>query len=104
MHTLEGQVVQDADRLDAIGAIGIARAFAYGGHDGRALTIRLSGRSSTTRSRLTSEQWTDDQPLLRKAAAAGRSHEYGRAKRLARERHALMEDFLEHFYREWEGR
>ena len=102
MQTLEGQCVQDADRLDAIGAIGIARCFAYGGHAGRLLHD------------------PDEAPVLHQTAAAYKAskgaslnHFYeklfllkdrmntptGRA--LAEPRHRFMEDFVAQFLEEW---
>lgn len=102
MRTLEGQCVQDADRLDAIGAIGIARCFAYGGHAGRLLHD------------------PDEAPVLHQTAAAYKAskgaslnHFYekllllkdrmntptGRA--LAEPRHRFMEDFVAQFLEEW---
>ena len=102
MQTLEGQCVQDADRLDAIGAIGIARCFAYGGHAGRLMHD------------------PDEAPVLHQTAAAYKAwkgaslnHFYekllllkdrmntptGRA--LAEPRHRFMEDFVAQFLEEW---
>ena len=102
MQTLEGQCVQDADRLDAIGAIGIARCFAYGGHAGRLLHD------------------PDEAPVLHQTAAAYKAskgaslnHFYeklfllkdrmntptGRA--LAEPRHRFMENFVAQFLEEW---
>ena len=73
--TLEGQIVQDADRLDAMGAIGIARTFAYGGKVGRPLEDSL--------------QHFDDKLLLLKDEMNTEV-----AKRIAENRHKYMEEFL----------
>ena len=104
MPCLEGRVVQDADRLDAIGAIGVARAFAYGGAHGRELydpaekpelhesfeSYKKSGSSSLM-------HFYEKLFLL-----ADRMHTPS-ARRLARQRHAFMEAFVARFLAEWEG-
>lgn len=104
MRTLEGQIVQDADRLDAMGAIGIARAFAYGGHKGRLLYDPESPPQMHT----SFEQYQN-------SGSATLNHFYEKllllkdrmntptAKKIAAQRHAYMEQFLEQFLREWQG-
>lgn len=77
-ESLEGQIVQDADRLDAMGAIGIARTFAYGGKNGRPLESSL--------------QHFDDKLLLLKDEM-----NTDEARRLAEGRHAYMQGFLSEF-------
>ena len=77
--SLEGRIVQDADRLDAIGAIGIARTFAYGGKHGRTLDSSI--------------EHFHEKLLLLKAMMHTE-----KAKELAESRHAFMESFL----REWD--
>ncbi|MBI1902399.1 MAG: HD domain-containing protein [Planctomycetia bacterium] len=102
MATLEGKVVQDADRLDAIGAVGIARAFAYGGHKGQPLwdpevppTLHDSFESYQRGAGSTINHFYEKLLLL-----AGRMNtKTGRD--LARGRHAVMEQFLKDFFAEW---
>ena len=83
-QTLEGRIVQDADRLDAIGAVGVARTFAYGGEHGRTLTESV--------------QHFHDKLLLLK----DRMHTQT-AKALAEKRHAFLLSFLEQLEEELNG-
>jgi len=78
-ETLEGRIVQDADRLDAIGAIGIARTFAYGGKDGRGLSESI-------------KHFYDKLLLLKEEMNTDA------AKEMAQKRHEYMKDFLEEYY------
>ena len=100
----EGRCVRDADRLDALGAIGIARAFAYGGHAGRPLHDPagrpfLAGSREEYRAHAgsTVDHFAEKLLLLadRMETAAGR--------RIAVRRDAFMREFLERFLREWSG-
>ncbi len=97
-------VVQDADRLDAMGAIGIARAFNYGGHSGREMynpgidpVMGMSKEAYKKSASPTINHFYEKLLLLkdRMNTATGR--------RMAEERHRFMEQFLEQFYREWDG-
>jgi len=104
MATLEGRCVQEADRLDAIGAIGIARAFAYGGARGRLLydpdlppESHESFAAYKRNAGPTINHFHEKLLLLRDRmqTAAGR--------REAADRHAFMEEFLWRFHAEWDG-
>ncbi|MFZ2774291.1 MAG: phosphohydrolase, partial [Trichococcus flocculiformis] len=94
LETIEGRIVQDADRLDAIGAIGIARAFAYGGHKDRPL---YDPEHSEDPDSDTIGHFHEKLLLLKD----GMHTEAGKQKAVAR--HTRMEQFLKDFHSEWDG-
>ena len=101
----ELDVIQDADRLDALGAIGIARTFNYGGHKNR----EIYNPEIKPNLNMTKEEYKNsDAPTL--------NHFYEKllllkdrmntesGKRMAEQRHEFMKGYLDQFYQEWEGK
>lgn len=105
MRTLEGRVVQDADRLDAIGAVGIARTFAYGGHAGQAMhDPTLPAEAHATFADYKSKRTTTINHFHEKLLLLKDRMNTEAGRRLAAARHAFMEMFLRQFDDEWHGR
>lgn len=103
--TLEGMIVQDADRLDAIGAIGIARTFAYGGFKQREIynpnipPVHYANKEEyKNNTNPTLNHFYDKLLLLKNLMNTKKGLE------MAEIRHAYMENFLKQFYQEWDGK
>lgn len=105
--SLEGKVVQDADRLDAIGAIGISRVFAYGGKYGREIfnpDIQPEIHHTFQQYKNSINTSTSVNHFYEKLFLLKDKMNTQTAKRLAEKRHDFMEMFLDEFYEEWKGK
>lgn len=101
----ELEIVQDADRLDAIGAVGIARTFNYGGYKNREMynpeispNLNMSKEEYKNSTAPTINHFYEKLLLLKDKM----NTESG--KKIAQQRHDFMETFLEQFYNEWNGK
>ena len=102
--SMELDIIQDADRLDALGAIGIARTFNYGGFKGRSLydpqikpDLEMSKEVYKASTAPTINHFYEKLLLLKERM----NTKTGR--KIAEERHRYMENYLEQFYAEWNG-
>ena len=103
-HSKELDIVQDADRMDAIGAIGIARAFTYGGHKNRVLydpeikpALNQSKEAYKNSTAPTINHFYEKLLLLKNLMKTSSG------KKMAEQRHDFMVSYLDQFYAEWHG-
>lgn len=98
-ENLEAKVLQDSDRLDIIGAIGIARVFTRGGWE----NMPIYDPSIPPKERYDGRSLTSVNHIYEKILKVKRSFNTSTAKEIAEERHRFIEQFLERFLKEWKG-
>ena len=102
--SMEAQIVQDADRLDAIGAVGIARAFAYGGKKGQPIyDPGLEIRGEMTEVEYRTGKSSSINHFYEKLLKLRDLLNTDTAREMAEERHQMMEQYLHQFFKEWNG-
>jgi uncharacterized protein len=100
----ELDVIQDADRLDAIGAIGIARCFNFGGYKNRAIfDPNILPKMNMTKEEYKASTAPTINHFYEKLLLIKDRMNTKTGKRIAQERHRFMEQFLDRFYAEWDG-
>lgn len=103
-HSKELEIVQDADRLDAIGAIGIARTFNYGGFKNRQIyNPEIVPDLAMTKEEYKNSEAPTINHFYEKLLLLKDKMNTNTGKKIANERHLFMEVFLKQFFEEWEG-
>jgi uncharacterized protein len=102
--SIELNVVQDADRLDAIGAIGIARTFNYGGFKNRTMyNPEIAPNTNMTKEEYKKNEAPTINHFYEKLLLLKDTMNTETGKKIAQQRHRYMEGFLAQFYAEWDG-